>query len=42
MRLCKGEKVVDEVTEPMLIARRLITKCLPFNVSRTVQCQYLG
>ena len=42
MRLCEGEKVVDEVIEPQLFARRLITKCLPFSVSKAVQCRYLG
>ena len=34
MTLCKGEKAVDEVLEAMLIARRLITMCLPFSVSK--------
>lgn len=42
MSLCEGEKVVDVATEPMLIASRLLAKCLPLSVSKTVQCQYLG
>ena len=42
MRLSEGEKAVDAVTEPMLIASRLMAKCIPFRVSKTVQCRYLG
>lgn len=34
LRLSEGEKVVDEETEPMLVARRkLKTMCLTFGVS---------
>lgn len=42
MSLCEGEKAVGAVKESMLTASRLMAKCIPFRVSKTVQCRYLG